>query len=193
MADEWLTMVEEDEPAGPRIGSWIGAAICALGISACLTINVMGSMRIMDQGGFVASGGPYEIAHPVPSGFWILPLAFVGLFAFSIAHAVFASRIKAPQLMYATWCALWTAVGATTFWYGLHPPHGNGLAWGWLIMGGIFLLVGLGSIAAYFAMQGFIELSHSEMSAGRLVVYWTITAAAVLVGVPLGIAALAAV
>jgi hypothetical protein len=191
MADQWLAMVQE-KPAGPRIGSWIGTAICALGISVCLTIVVLGGVRIMDAGGFVASGGPYEIAHPVPPGLWILPLAFVGLFAFAIAHAVFASRVKAPRLIYATWCALWTAVGAQTLWYGLYPPHGPAPAWGWIIMGGVFLLVGLGSIAAYFAMRGFFEWNHSELSAGRLVVYWAVTVTAVLVGVPLGIAALAA-
>ena len=192
MADEWLAKVQK-KPVGPRIGSWIGAAICALGISVCLTIVVLGGQRIMDAGGFVASGGPYQIAHPVPPGFWIQPLAFVGLFAFSIAHAIFASRIKAPGLIYAIWCVLWTAVGAMTFWNGLHPPRGNGLAWGWLIMGGVFLLVGLGSIAAYFATQNLFDWAHSEMSIRQLVVYWTITITAVLVGVPLGIAALAAV
>ena len=191
MADEWLAKVQE-KPTGPRIGSWIGAAICALGISACLTIVVLGGAQIMDAGGFVASGGPYQIAHPVPSGFWIQPLAFCGLFAFSFAHSVFAWRIKAPQLMYATWCALWTAVGAQTLWYGLYPPRGTAPAWGWLIMGGVFLLAGLGSVAAYFALRDFIEWQHSELSAGKLVVYWTITITAVVVGVPLGIAALAA-
>ncbi len=192
MADEWLAKVQK-KPAGPRIGSWIGAGICALGISACLTIVVLGGAQIMNVGGFVASGGPYQIAHPVPSGFWIQPVAFCGLFAFSIAHTVFAWRIGAPRLVYAMWCVLWTAVGAMTLWYGLHPPQGNGLAWGWLIMGGVFLLVGLGSIAAYFATRNLIEWSHSEMSAGRLVVYWTVTVAAILTGVFLGIAALAAV
>ena len=192
MADEWLAKVQK-KPAGPRPGSWIGAVICALGISACLTIVVLGGMQIMDVGGFVASGGPYEIAHPVPSGFWIQPVAFCGLFAFSFAHTVFAGRIKAPGLVYAVWCALWTAVGATTFWYGLYPPQGNGLAWGWLVMGGIFLVVGLGSIAAYFATQGLFGWRRSEMSSGRLVLYWVLTITAILIGVPLGIAALAAV
>jgi hypothetical protein len=192
MADEWLAKVQK-KPVGPRPGSWIGAVICALGISVCLTIVVLGGAQIMDAGGFVASGGPYEIAHPVPSGSWIQPLAFFGLFAFSLAHAIFAWRIKAPGLVYAVWCILWTAVGAQTLWYGFHPPRGNGLAWGWLIMGGVFLLVGLGSVAAYFALRDFIEWNHSELSAGKLVVYWALTIVAVLVGVPLGIAALTAV
>jgi hypothetical protein len=192
MADEWLAKVQE-KPVGPRIGSWIGAVFCALGIAACLTIVVLGGQRIMDAGGFVASGGPYQIAHPVPTGLWIQPLAFFGLFAFSFAHAAFAWRIKAPGLIYAMWCVLWTAVGALTFWNGLHPPHGNGPAWGWLIMGGIFLVVGLGSVAAYFATRGLFGWSHSEMSGRQLAVYWAMTVIALLVGIPLGIAALAAV
>jgi hypothetical protein len=187
MADEWLEKVQE-KPAGPRPGSWIGAVVCALGISACLTIVVLGGTRIMDAGGFVASGGPYEIAHPVPPGLTILPLAFFGLFAFTLAHTVFASRIKAPRLIYAMWCSLWTGVGAVTLWYGLHPPRGTGLAWGWLVMGGVFLLVGVGSIVAYFAMRDFFE--QSEMAGRRLAVYWVATGAALLLGLPLGIAAL---
>jgi hypothetical protein len=191
MADEWLAKVQE-KPTGPRIGSWIAAAICAIGISACLTINVLGGVKIMDAGGFVASGGPYEIAHPVPTGLGVLPLAWVGLFAFSIAHVIFASRIKAPQLVYATWCALWTGVGAVTLQYGLRPPNGAALAWGWIIMGGVFLMVGLGSIAAFFATRNIIDWTYSEMTGRRLAVYWVLTITAVVVGVPLGMSALAA-
>ena len=114
---------------GIRIGSWLGAGLCALGLAACITIVVLGGMATMDRGGYLASGGPYEIAHPVPQGFWILPVAFVGVWVFVILHAVFASRIKGFGLAYATWCAVWTAIGATTFWYGIHPPGDDGLAW----------------------------------------------------------------
>lgn len=42
---------------------------------------------------------------------------------------------------------------------------------------------------AFFATQDLIEWKHAEMSAGRLVVYWAVTVTAVLMGVPLDIAA----
>jgi hypothetical protein len=195
MSDEWLALVEHKQKqkhVGARIGSWIGTAICALGTSACLTIMVLGSRKIMEAGGFVASGGPYQIAHPVPAGSWVLPLAFTGLFAFSAAHTVFASRIKAPRLVHVMWCALWTAVGADTLWYGFRPPSGSGLAWGWLIMGGIFLLVGLGSVVGVFATRNLFDWTCSELSAGKLAVYWTVTVAVVLAGIALGVAAVSA-
>jgi hypothetical protein len=133
-------------PGGWRTGSWLGAALSTIGLGASITVVTLGGMAIMDQGGFVASGGPYRIAHPIPKGFWILPVAFIGLFVFSVAHRIFASRIKGFGLVYPAWCAVWLSIGATTFWYGINPPRANGLAWGWLSMGGIFLLVGLGSV-----------------------------------------------
>jgi len=79
-----------------------------------------------------------------------------------------------------------------TLWYGIRPRRGTALAWGWLIRGGVFLLVGLGSIEVYFATQNFIECKRSEMSSGKLAAYWTVTTAVVLMGVPLGIATLTA-
>lgn len=177
----------------PRIGSWLGAAVCALGLGACLTIVNLGGTAIMDQGGFVASGGPYEIAHPVPGGLWILPVAFVGIWVFPAAHGIFASRIKGFGLIYATWCAIWTSVGATTLWYGFNPPSGNGLAWGWLVMGGIFLLVGLGSAWLYIGYLRSPDREPSEMPANQRVPYAIMVAAALAVGVIAGFQAFAAV
>jgi len=143
-------------------------------------------MATMDQGGFVASGGPYEIAHPVPQGFWILPVAFIGLWVFPIAHAIFASRIKGFGLIYATWCALWTSVGGTTFWYGFNPPGGHGLAWGWLTMGGIFLLVGLGSTWLYVSYLRSPDREPSKMPANQRIPYAVMVVAALAGGVVAG-------
>ena len=55
---------------------------------------------------------------------------------------------------------------------------------------GCVFLLDNGSVVAYFALRDFFE--QSEMSGQRLVVYWVVTGAALLIGVPLGIAALAA-
>ncbi len=127
----------------------------------------LGGMAIMDEGGFVASGGPYQIAHPVPEGFWLLPVAFIGVWVSSAAHGIFASRIRGFGLIYATWCAIWTSIGGTTLWYGVNPPSGHGLAWGWLIMGGVFLLVGLGSAWLYASYLRSPDREPSEMPENR--------------------------
>lgn len=170
-------------PAGQmRIGSWVGATLCAFGLSACITVVVLGGMAVMDEGGFVASGGPYEIVRPVPEGLWVLPLAFVGIWVFPAAHAVFASRINGFGLIYATWCALWTAIGASTFWYGLNPPGGAGLAWGWLIMGGIFLFVGIGSAWLYVSYLRSPGREPSRMPEGQRLPYAVVMAIALAGG-----------
>ena len=178
---------------GLRIGSWIGASVSAIGLGACITVVTLGGMATMDRGGFVASGGPYQIAHPVPEGFWILPIAFIGLWVFPVAHGIFASRIKGFGLIYFTWCAVWTSVGGTTFWYGLNPPDGEGLAWGWLIMGGIFLLVGLGSAWLYVSYLRSPDRQPSEMPANQRVPYAVLIAASIAAGVVVGLQIFAAV
>lgn len=184
---------EAANEAGPRVGSWFGAAVSAVGLGASLTVVNLGGMATMNRGGFVASGGPYQIAHPAPEGFWILPVAFIGLWIFPVAHGVFASRIKGFGLVFATWCAVWTSIGGTTFWYGLNPPGGHGLAWGWLTMGGIFLLVGLGSIAAYVAYLRLPDRGPAEMPANLRWPYALLVAAALASGVVAGLEMFAAV
>jgi hypothetical protein len=184
---------QQRAPGGPRIGSWLGAAVSAFGLSACITVTNLGGMGIMDRGGFVGSGGPYQIAHPVPDGYWILVVAFIGIWVFPVAHGIFASRIKGFALYYATWCTLWTSIGATTLWYGFLPPGDEGLSWGWLVMGGIFLLVGLGSTKLYVDYLRSPDRERSEMPANRRVPYAVVIAAALAGGVVAGFQAFAAV
>lgn len=155
--------------------SWFGAMACAWAAWTCATITVLGGMATMDEGGFVASGGPYAIEHPVPQGFWLLPVAFVGMFLFVPLHAIFASRIKGFGIIFATWCALWTAVGATTLWYGFNPPGSEGLAWGWLVMGGIFLLVGLASSAVYVMTLRVPAAERAEVPRTQRALYLVLT------------------
>jgi hypothetical protein len=179
-------------PGGWRIGSWLGAALSAVGLGASIAVVTLGGMATMDQGGYVASGGPYQIAHPVPEGFWILPVAFIGLWVFPIAHSIFASRIKGFGLIFATWCAVWTLIGGTTFWYGLNPPSGDGLVWGWLMMGGIFLLVGLGSTWLYLSYLRSPDREHSQMPAKQRLPYAALIAVALAGGVVAGFQAFSA-
>ncbi len=174
-------------PRGLRLGSWLGAALGALGLGASITVVTLGGMAIMDEGGFVASGGPYQIAHPVPEGFWLLPVAFIGVWVSSAAHGIFASRIRGFGLIYATWCAIWTSIGGTTLWYGVNPPSGHGLAWGWLIMGGVFLLVGLGSAWLYASYLRSPDREPSEMPENRRIPYAVLIAAALAGGVVAGL------
>jgi hypothetical protein len=180
-------------PRGLRVGSWLGAEACAIGLGACLTIVTLGGQAIAGQGGFVASGGPYQIAHPVPEGFWLLPVAFIGLWVFPLVHGIFASRIEGFGLAYATWCAVWLSIGGTTFWDGFNPPGGHGLAWGWLIMGGVFLLVGLGSTVFYVWALRSPDREPSKMPVNQRLPYAVAICAALAGGIAVGFQIFAAV
>ena len=174
---------------GAHIGSWVGVSAAAAGLGASLIIVVLGGMATMDEGGFVASGGPYEIARPVPEGFWLLPVAFIGIWVFTIAHGIFASRIGGFGLAYAVWCALWTSIGATTLWYGIAPPGDGGLVWGWLIMGAVFLLVGLGSTWLYVSYLLGENREASSMPKPRRTVYAALVLGMLVLGAAGGVAA----
>lgn len=178
---------------GPRVGSWLGAAVSAFGLGACITVVNLGGTAVMDEGGFVASGGPYQITHPIPEGLWIVPVAFIGVWVFPITHAAFASRIKGFGLVFATWCAIWTSIGATTLWYGFDPPGGGGLAWGWLIMGGIFLLVGLGSTWLYVGYLRSPDPERPRMPANQRMPYAVMITVALAAGIFAGFRVFAAV
>ena len=67
------------------------------------------------------------------------------------------------------------------------------MVWGWLIMGGIFLLVGLGSTALYVAYLRSSERERSQMPANRRVPYAVMIAAALALGVYVGFQVFAAV
>lgn len=192
MSEESHTETPDATP-GLRIGSWVGAAVSAFGLGACITVVNLGGTGIMDRGGFVASGGPYQIAHPAPDWSWMLPVAFIGVWVFPAAHGIFASRIKGFGLIYWTWCALWTSVGAITLLYGFNPPGGAGLAWGWLIMGSVFLAVGLGSTKLYVDYLRSPQREPSEMPQGRRIPYAIMILAALAAGVAAGFQAFASV
>lgn len=130
---------------GIRYGALLGTAVGAAGLSAGLMITMMGQLRMMDLGGYVASGGPYTIAHPAPEWAWVLPVAFVSVWVFAGINIIFAGQAGGFGLGYATWCAAFTWAGANFLWYGFSPPGGAGLAWGWLVSGIVFTLVGLAS------------------------------------------------
>lgn len=192
MSDQAGTATRQ-QPISLRVGSWLGAAVCAAGIAASVTITAVGSNILIHQGGFAASGGPYQVVSPVPKGFWILPLAFMGMVGFAFAQAIFASRIKGFRLLWATWCAAWLVVGLMTLWYGFHPPHTLGLATGWVVMGAIFTVVGVASVVAYPFTKRYVEWKTFEMTGATRAAYALVTAAALAGGVLLGMAISAAV
>jgi hypothetical protein len=111
------------------------------GVAFCISVLYQAMRPIMRLGGMVASGGPYAIAHPAPPWVWIVPLSIItGMICF------FLNLFTGPDgdgvnLMPLAWPGLFLSLGWNFLEFTFNPP-GGGLAWGWLICGVVFVLMG---------------------------------------------------
>jgi hypothetical protein len=116
-----------------------------LGLASCLTLVFLGMRAVMNVGGFCAEGGPYVIDTPCPEG---VPLVMVGgifgLFGFGGLMAWKGATIGSgyAALVALAWPALFLSLGWNFLEYGLRPPEGEGVVFGWLIPGVVFVLMG---------------------------------------------------
>lgn len=122
------------------------AAFVSLTLLSCSLTLVYLSMRaVMEIGGACASGGPYEIANPCPEGVPLLMVGgiFVGIASVFVFSAT-ASGIGAGygSLAFLAWPALFLSLGWNFFDYGVSPPDGSGLVFGWVFCGVVFWLMG---------------------------------------------------
>jgi hypothetical protein len=127
------------------------------GLAGCITLLYQGMAFIMEtEGGFVAVGGPYEIAHPAPEWVLLIPLSIMGLFAFGGLSISLDGRGMGMSLVLPGWVALFVALGWNFLRLGLvNPPEGLQGAWGWILSGVVFWIMGLGP--AFIAVRGFIR------------------------------------
>ena len=131
------------------------------GVACGLTLLYLGMRAVMDIGGACASGGPYVPRVECPEGVPLLMMAgiwggiiFVGLYLWQ------TSKHKAPTLVAFAWPALFLSLGWNFLDFGIDPPVGEGLVWGWLIcavlfalMGGLPLLVMVKPVLAQFGRK----------------------------------------
>jgi hypothetical protein len=97
----------------------------------------------MDLGGFVASGGPYAIAHQAPGWIWIFWVSIIAGLVFLFLYSIFAKRIGGLKLIVFAWPALFCSLGYNFLAYTFIPAEkGGGIAYGWLICGILFELMG---------------------------------------------------
>lgn len=142
------------------------------GVSCGLTLLYLGMRSVMDIGGACASGGPFVPRVECPEGVPLLMmggiwggLIFVGLYLWA------TSKHKVPTLVAFAWPALFLSLGWNFLDYGIDPPVGEGLVWGWLVcaflfvlMGGLPLLVMVKPVAAQFGRRA------SEMPQAKVVI-----------------------
>ena len=123
---------------------WTGvAALCAAGLAGCITVLYLGSQFVMGEGGFVASGGPYENAHPAPEWVLLIPASIWVGFALGGLHMYAAARADGFGLTGIVWVGLFGVLGWGFFQAGFNPPGDAGIAWAWILCGVAFWAMAL--------------------------------------------------
>jgi hypothetical protein len=131
----------------PLVSDVVKASIGVGGLAMCITLAFFGMRSVMDIGGACADGGPYVPVQSCPDGATpALLLGIFGLFLFGGIAMVYGVRLggiwSAAPLF--AWSGLFLALGWNFLDYGLfNPPFGEGVIWGWLICGVIFVAMGL--------------------------------------------------
>lgn len=133
---------------------WVSllAAVCSVGFLAAVAAVYKGMRDVMVQnGGFCASGGPYQIAagHQCTGSDteWVL-FGVLGLFVLGGAALAAGSAAgwSPMTLGLVAWALLFGALGFNFISLGFSPPHGSSGAGGWIVTGIIFWLMALGGL-----------------------------------------------
>jgi hypothetical protein len=132
-----------------------GLLVGHLGFSFCLTCLFLAMRGVMRLGGYVASGGPYVIAHPAPDWIWLVPTSILAGAFFIILNTVIGRAVGGISLLALVWPATFLSLGWNFLEFGLRPPAGaQGLVWAWLVCGILFVL--MGGIPAFIYLNLFV-------------------------------------
>jgi Short C-terminal domain len=120
------------------VGSLVGIA----GVAFSITL-MSRSMRSVEKiGGFCASGGPYQIAHPCPKGVsGLLPLSIFGGLIFLAVFAI-CTTSRGRSCLLLAWSALFLGLGWNFIDFGIVNPNGGNVSYGQLIPGILFIIMG---------------------------------------------------
>ena len=138
-------------PARVVVRKLIFTAVGVFLVAAGLTVLFLGMRSVMDLGGYCASGGPYEIRQECPDNAWMIPVSiFVGLAG--VAFVIAGTFRGGPKLVALACPALFLVLGWNFLEYAFDPPPpDDGLVWGWLICGVVF--VAMGGIPLLFVLM----------------------------------------
>jgi hypothetical protein len=132
------------------------------GVAFCIGLLYLAMRPIMRLGGMVASGGPYAIAHPAPGWVWVIPLSVIfGMVCFFLN--LFTAPADGINLMPLAWPGLFLSLGWNFLEFAFAPP-GGGFAWGWLVCGVMFVL--MGGLPLLLAFKPAREKIRSRLQAG---------------------------
>lgn len=150
------------------MGALAAVEVGAVGFAAALTCLYHGMREVMvSNGGFCASGGPYQINPGQVCDSGVAWLTFGGVFAglfFAgvLAFATYRYDKDISGLPLLLWAALFGALGWNFIELGFDPPATMSGAVGWIICGIVFWLMALGGL-----IPGLIMLFNSFRQAAR--------------------------
>jgi hypothetical protein len=122
-----------------------GSAVGAGGFAAFLTVLYKGARSLEAQGGFCASGGPYQISHQCTSGeTHQIIFGIVGIMVFGAIYVGLSAVADGPVMVPS--CLLWSALFGSLGAGFLILPKGEGTDGSNYVVGIIFLLMAAGGL-----------------------------------------------
>lgn len=158
------------EPLRFSILGFLLALLSAAGVAAAIALLYNGMSVIMQtQGGFVATGGPYEIVHPAPDWVWLLPASIFAGVVFVALNLFAAQRGWGINLTLFMWMGTFIALGWNFLRLGFNPPPGMEGAWGWIVSGIVFWIMGFAPVLILIRplRQGYRSLVDRQSSDAR--------------------------
>ena len=152
---------ERNEEMSPRGMLW--SLLLPLGFAFFLTCLFLAMRGVMDLGGMVATGGPYEIAHPAPGYVWIIPVSIIA--SIIMIMASFAEKsdkgfVNLVSLLF--WPAIFLSLGWNFIEYGFFKGR---LVGGWIVCGLLFAL--MGGFPLYFIVKATMASRRSHEARSR--------------------------
>jgi hypothetical protein len=177
-----LDRFSTDDDARPT--DWALYLLGVGALTAAIVVIFLGMRAVMDIGGYCAEGGPYVIETHCPEGVPLLmTLAFPGAFG-AIGLMLWGGSPIGRQyqgLAFFAWPALFLSLGWNFLEYGVNPPGGGGLAWGWLICGVVFVAMGGVPLIAVLRYDGVVRRPAPE-NRPRVAAIVTAVGAGLLIG-----------
>lgn len=145
--------------------SYLGLILGSAGFPACLTCLFLGMRGVMRLGGFVASGGPYEIAHPAPDWVWVVPVSIIAGIIFVFIQHFQAKKTGGLSFLFLAWPALFLSLGYNFMEFTFTFQKGH-VVWAWLICGILFIV--MGGVPLLIVLSTMIKKKSPRVLAGRL-------------------------
>lgn len=133
------------EPERASSRNLLLVCLAAFGLAACITFVWLGMRAVLDIGGACADGGPFVPVQPCPDGVpFLLMTGVFGLFGFGALGINAGVQVGGDwaALPLLAWPALFLSLGWNFLEYGFTAGEDEGLAWGWIVPGAIFVLMG---------------------------------------------------